>query len=83
MRPRLTAAATAIAIFALPAAAHAKHVVDHAPHGPSATPLLVELMLAGLIGLTVLTRKPISRALKARTARARRTLTRRRPATVE
>jgi hypothetical protein len=69
MPARLAAAATALAVLALPAAAHAKHVADHATHGPSATPLIVELILAAVIVLVVVTRKPIARAVHARLAR--------------
>jgi len=65
MPARLAAAATAFAVLALPAAAHAKHAVDHAPHGPSATPLIVELAAVALAGLVLVTRKPLARAVRA------------------
>ena len=77
MPARLAAALTTLAVLALPAAAHAKHVVNHAPHGPSATPLIVELIAVALVGLLLVTRKPLARSIRAAAARVR---TRRAPA---
>ena len=67
MLARLLAAATTIAVLAAPAAAHA--AVDRAPHGPSATPLLVELGVAAVFGLVLLARRPAARAARAALAR--------------
>jgi hypothetical protein len=69
MPARLAAALTTLAVLALPAAAHATHVVVHAPHGPSATPLIVELIAVALVGLGLVTRKPLTRSIRAATAR--------------
>ena len=69
MLARLAAAAVTAAVLAVPAAAHAAPIVRHADHGPSATPLLVELGLAALIAIVVVVRKPVARAVKARAAR--------------
>ena len=65
MLARRIAAATTAAALAAPAAAHAAPVVRHASEGPSATPLLVELAAAALIGLLAITRKPLGRRLRA------------------
>ena len=40
-------------------------IIRHASEGPSATPLLIELMLAGVIGLIFVTRKPLARRARA------------------
>jgi hypothetical protein len=65
---RIAAAATAV-LVAAPATAQAAPIVRHASEGPSATPLIVELIAAAAIGVVFLTRKPIARA--ARAARAK------------
>ena len=66
---RRIAAATTAALVAAPAAAHAAPIVRHTSEGPSATPLIVELIAAAVIGLIVVTRKPIARFGRATFAR--------------
>jgi hypothetical protein len=69
MLARRIAAATITAALAAPAAANAAPIVRHTSEGPSATPLIVELIAAAVIGLIVVTRKPLARLGRATFAR--------------
>ena len=40
-------------------------VIHHASEGPSATPLIVELIAAAAIGVVYITRRPLARRLRA------------------
>ena len=51
MLARRIAAATTAAALAAPAAANAAPVVRHTSEGPAATPLIVELIAAAVIGV--------------------------------
>jgi hypothetical protein len=66
---RIAAAITTAAALAAPAAANAAPIVRHTSEGPSATPLIVELIAAAVIGLIVVTRKPLARLGRATFAR--------------
>ena len=68
MLARRIAAATTAAALAAPAAANAAPIVRHASEGPTATPLIVELIAAAVIGVLALSRRAIAR--KARALRA-------------
>ena len=57
---RIAAATTAVALAA-PAAANAAPIVRHTSEGPSATPLIVELIAAAVIGVLFLSRRVIAR----------------------
>ena len=61
---RIAAAATAVFVAA-PAAANATPIVRHTSEGPSATPLIVELIAAAVVGVLFVTRKPLARGLRA------------------
>jgi hypothetical protein len=61
---RIAAAATAVFVAA-PAAANAAPIVRHTSEGPSATPLIVELIAAAAVGILFLARKPLARGLRA------------------
>jgi hypothetical protein len=65
MLARRIAAATTAAALAAPAAANAAPIVRHASEGPSATPLIVELIAAATIGVIALTRRPLARRARA------------------
>ena len=65
MLARRIAAATTAAALAAPAAANAAPIVRHASEGPSATPLIVELIAAATIGVLALSRRAIARKVKA------------------
>ena len=69
MLARRLAAATTAAALAAPAAATAAPVVRHASEGPSATPLIVELIAAATIGVIAITRRPLARRMRALWAR--------------
>jgi uncharacterized integral membrane protein len=68
---RIAAVATA-AFVAAPAAANAAPIVRHTSEGPSASPLIVELIAAAVIGALFMTRKPIARAARAMRAKLAR-----------
>jgi hypothetical protein len=68
---RIAAAATA-AFVAAPAVANAAPIARHASEGPSATPLIVELIAAAAVGLIFLVRKPLARAARATRAKLAR-----------
>ena len=65
MLARRIAAATTAAALAAPAAANAAPIVRHASEGPSATPLIVELIAAASIGVLALSRRAIARKARA------------------
>ena len=69
MLARRIAAVTTAVFAAAPAAANAAPIVRHSSEGPSATPLIVELIAAAVIGAIFLTRKPIARAARATRAK--------------
>ena len=59
----LPAAAVVLVVFALvPGVALASH---GQVHGPSTTPLLMELGLAALVAITVLARRPVAHLVQA------------------
>jgi hypothetical protein len=65
MLARRIAAATTAAALAAPAAANAAPIARHASEGPSATPLIVELIAAAVVGVLALSRKAIARRARA------------------
>ena len=65
MLARRIAAATTAAALAAPAAANAAPIVRHASEGPTATPLIVELIAAAVIGVLFLSRRVIARKARA------------------
>ncbi len=65
MLARRIAAATTAAALAAPAAANAAPIVRHASEGPTATPLIVELIAAAVIGVLFLSRRAIARKARA------------------
>ena len=65
MLARRIAAATTAAALAAPAAANAAPIVRHASEGPTATPLIVELIAAAVIGVLFLSRRVIGRKARA------------------
>ena len=69
MLARRIAAVTTAVLAAAPAAANAAPIVRHSSEGPSATPLIVELIAAAVIGAIFVTRKPIARAARATRAK--------------
>jgi hypothetical protein len=69
MLARRIAAVTTAAVLAAPAAANAAPIIRHASEGPSATPLLVELLAVALLGVVAFTAKPIGRRVRAPFAR--------------
>ena len=76
---RIAAATTAVAL-AGPAAANAAPIVRHTSEGPSATPLIVELIAAAVIGVLFLSRRVIARGARAAHAVVARRREHRRPA---
>jgi uncharacterized integral membrane protein len=76
---RIAAATTAVALAA-PAAANAAPIVRHTSEGPSATPLIVELIAAAVIGVLFLSRRVIARGARAVQAAIARRREQRRPA---
>ena len=81
MLARRIAAVTTAALLVAPAAANAAPIARHSAEGPSATPLIVELIAAAVVGAVFLSRKPIARAMSAAKAKlVRRPAERRRPA---
>ena len=72
MLARRIAAVTTAVLAAAPAAANAAPIVRHSSEGPSATPLIVELIAAAVIGILFVTRKPIARAARATRAKLAR-----------
>jgi uncharacterized integral membrane protein len=72
MLARRIAAATTAALVAAPAAANAAPIARHSSEGPSATPLIVELIAAAVIGILFVSRKPIARAARATRAKLAR-----------
>jgi uncharacterized integral membrane protein len=65
MLARRIAAATTAAALAAPAAANAAPIVRHTSEGPTATPLIVELIAAAVIGVLALSRKALARRVRA------------------
>jgi hypothetical protein len=61
------AVASAAAVLAAPAAALAAH--SRGTHGPSATPLLVELAVVAAAALAMLARRPATHVLRAALAK--------------
>jgi uncharacterized integral membrane protein len=80
MLARWIAVLTTAMLAAAPAAANAAPVVRHSSEGPSATPLIVELIAAAVIGILFLTREPIARAARATRAKLARRRVRHRAA---
>ncbi len=80
MLARRIAAATTAAALAAPAAANAAPIVRHASEGPTATPLIVELIAAAVIGVLFLSRRAIGRRARAVQAVTARRREQRRPA---
>lgn len=76
---RIAAATTAVALAA-PAAANAAPVVRYTSEGPTATPLIVELIAAAVIGVLFLSRRVIGRRARAVQAAMARRREHRRPA---
>ncbi len=76
---RIAAVTTAVALAA-PAAANAAPVVRHTAEGPAATPLIVELIAAAVIGVLFLSRRAIGRKARAVQAVTARRREQRRPA---
>ena len=72
MLARRIAVLTTAILAAAPAAANAAPIVRHSSEGPSATPLIVELIAAAVIGILFFTRKPIARAARATRAKLAR-----------
>ena len=72
MLARRIAVLTTAVLAAAPAAANAAPIVRHNSEGPSATPLIVELIAAAVIGILFVTRKPIARAARATRAKLAR-----------
>ena len=80
MLARRIAAATTAAALAAPAVANAAPVVRHTSEGPAATPLIVELIAAAVIGVLFISRRAIARKARAVRALVTRRREQRRPA---